>query len=150
MDYLKVFLVLTPQLIAGCLIYLLILKRDEVALVEILSIGGVFGIVTSTIFDQIFVNSQLLPIGWLVPLLIALVVFRIVQKNQAIVLPKIQTEQAFKKTILPILAISAVALGTEWFWLFPSGVLFCFAAFLSIAPKQTYSHILIRLTNLAA
>ena len=150
MDYLKVFLVLAPQLIAGCLIYLLILKRDEVALVELLSIGGVFGIVTSTIFDQIFVNLQLPRIGWLVPLLIALVVFRIMQKNQTIVLPRIQTEQAFKKTILPILAISAAALGTEWFWLFPSGVLFCFAAFLSIAPEQTYSRIAIRLTNLAA
>ena len=150
MDYIKVFLVLAPQLIAGCLIYFLILKRNEVALVELLSIGGVFGIVSSTIFDQIFVNLQLPPIGWLVPLLIALVIFRIVQKNQAIVLPKIQTEQAFKKTILPILAISAAAIGTEWFWLFPSGVLFCFAAFLSIAPKQTYSHIVIRLTNLAA
>ena len=150
MDYLKVFLVLAPQLIAGCLIYLLILKRDEVALVELLSIGGVFGIVTSTIFDQIFVNLQLPRIGWLVPLLVVLVVFRIVQKNQAIVLPKIQTEQAFRKTILPILAISAAALGTEWFWLFPSGVLFCFAAFLSIAPRQTYSRVAIRLTNLAA
>ena len=150
MDYLKVFLVLAPQLIAGCLIYLLILKRDEVALVELLSIGGVFGIVTSTIFDQIFVNLQLPRIGWLVPLLIALVVFRIVQKNQTVVLPRIQTEQAFKKTILPILAISAAALGTEWFWLFPSGVLFCFAAFLSIAPKQTYSRVAIRLINLAA
>ncbi len=118
MDYLKVFLVLTPQLIAGCLIYLLILKRDEVDLVVLLSIGGVFGIVTSTIFDQIFVNLQLPRIGWLVPLLVVLVVFRIVQKNQAIVLPKIQTAQAFRKTILPILAISAAALGTEWFWLF--------------------------------
>ncbi len=74
MDYLKVFLVLAPQLIAGCLIYLLILKRDEVALVELLSIGGVFGIVTSTIFDQIFVNLQLPRIGWLVPLLVVLVV----------------------------------------------------------------------------
>jgi hypothetical protein len=150
MDYLKVFLVLAPQLIAGCLIYLMILKRDEVALVELLSIGGVFGIVTSTIFDQIFVNLQLPRIGWLVPLLVVLVVFRIGQNNQAIVLPKIQTEQAFKKTILPILAISAAALGTEWFWLFPSGVLFCFAAFLSIAPARTYSRIAIRLTNLAA
>jgi hypothetical protein len=150
MDYLKVFLVLAPQLIAGCLIYLLILKRDEVALVELLSIGGVFGIVTSTIFDQIFVNLQLPRIGWLVPLLVVLVVFSIVQKNQAIVLPKIQSKQALRKTILPILAISAAALGTEWFWLFPSGVLFCFAAFLSIAPKQTYSRVAIRLTNLAA
>ena len=150
MDYLKVVLVLAPQLIAGCLIYLLILKRDEVALVELLSIGGVFGIVTSTISDQIFVNLQLPRIGWLVPLLVVLVVFRIVQKNQAIALPKIQTEKALRKTILPILAISAAALGTEWFWLFPSGVLFCFAAFLSIAPKQTYSRVAIRLTNLAA
>jgi len=150
MDYLKVFLVLAPQLIAGCLIYLMILKRDEVALVELLSIGGVFGIVTSTIFDQIFVNLQLPRIGWLVPLLVVLVVFRIGQNNQAIALPKIQTEQAFRKTILPILAISAAALGTEWFWLFPSGVLFCFAAFLSIAPARTYSRIAIRLTNLAA
>jgi hypothetical protein len=150
MDYLKVFLVLAPQLIAGCLIYLMILKRDEVALVELLSIGGVFGIITSTIFDQIFVNLQLPRIGWLVPLLVVLVVFRIGQNNQAIALPKIQTEQAFRKTILPILAISAAALGAEWFWLFPSGVLFCFAAFLSIAPARTYSRIAIRLTNLAA
>ena len=119
MDYLKVSLVLAPQLLAGCLIYLLILKRSEVALVELLSIGGVFGIVTSTIFDQIFVNLRLPRIGWLVPLLITLVVFRIVQKNQTVVLPKIQTEQALTKTILPILAISAASLGTEWFWLFP-------------------------------
>ena len=150
MDYLKVSLVLAPQLLAGCLIYLLILKRSEVALVELLSIGGVFGIVTSTIFDQIFVNLRLPRIGWLVPLLITLVVFRIVQKNQTVVLPKIQTEQALTKIILPILAISAASLGTEWFWLFPSGVLFCLAAFFSIAPTQTYSRIATRLTNLAA
>ena len=150
MDYLKVSLVLAPQLLAGCLIYLLILKRSAVALVELLSIGGVFGIVTSTIFDQIFVNLQLPRIGWLLPLLIVLVVFRIVQKNQTVVLPKIQTEQALTKTILPILAISAASLGTEWFWLFPSGVLFCLAAFFSIAPIRNYSRITIRLTNFAA
>ena len=150
MDYLKVSLVLAPQLLAGCLIYLLILKRSEVALVELLSIGGVFGIVTSTIFDQIFVNLRLPRIGWLVPLLITLVVFCIVQKNQTVILPKIQTEHAFTKTILPILAISAASLGTEWFWLFPSGVLFCLAAFFSIAPTRTYSRIAIRLANLAA
>ena len=150
MDYLKVSLVLAPQLLAGCLIYLLILKRSEVALVELLSIGGVFGIVTSTIFDQIFVNLRLPRIGWLVPLLITLVVFCIVQKNQTVVLPKIQTEQALTKTILPILAISAASLGTEWFWLFPSGVLFCLAAFFSIAPTRTYSRIATRLANLAA
>lgn len=150
MDYLKVSLVLAPQLLAGCLIYLLILKRSEVALVELLSIGGVFGIVTSTIFDQIFVNLRLPRIGWLLPLLITLIVFRIVRKNQTFVLPKIQSEKAFTKTILPILAISAAALGTEWFWLFPSGVLFCIAAFFSIVPARTYSRIAIRLTNLAA
>jgi hypothetical protein len=150
MDYLKVFLVLAPQLIAGCLIYLMILKRDEVALVELLSIGGVFGIVTSTIFDQIFVNLQLPRIGWLVPLLVVLVVFRIGQNNQAIALPKIQTEQAFRKTILPILAISAAALGTEWFWLFPSGVLFVIAAsFLIVTPKK-YSKIATRAASLSA
>ena len=150
MDYLKVFLVLAPQLIAGCLIYLLILKRDEVALVELLSIGGVFGIVTSTIFDQIFVNLQLPRIGWLVPLLIAFVVFRVVQKNQTIVLPKIQTAQAFRKIFLPIVAISAMALGTEWFWLFPSGVLFVIASVVSIATPQKYSRFAIRTASLGA
>ena len=150
MDYLKVFLVLAPQLIAGCLIYLLILKRDEVALVELLSIGGVFGIVTSTIFDQIFVNLQLPRIGWLVPLPIALVVFRVMQKSETIVLPKIQTAQAFRKTFLPIVAISAMALGTEWFWLFPSGVLFVIASVVSIATPQKYSRFAIRTASLGA
>jgi hypothetical protein len=96
------------------------------------------------------VNLQLPRIGWLVPLLVVLVVFRIVQKNQAIVLPKIQTEQAFRKTILPILAISAAALGTEWFWLFPSGVLFVVAAsFLIVTPKK-YSKIATRAASLSA
>ncbi|MFZ9885408.1 MAG: hypothetical protein ACO3ON_08140, partial [Ilumatobacteraceae bacterium] len=75
MDYLRVGLVIAPQFLAGCLIYLLLLKRSEVDLIELVSIGGVFGIVSSTIIDQIFVNLKLPHIGWLVAVLLAVAAF---------------------------------------------------------------------------
>ena len=82
MDYLRVGLVIAPQFLAGCLIYLLLLKRSEVDLIELVSIGGVFGIVSSTIIDQVFVNLELPHIGWLVAVLLAVVTFLQVKRSK--------------------------------------------------------------------
>ncbi|MFM1777108.1 MAG: hypothetical protein RLZZ260_675, partial [Actinomycetota bacterium] len=127
MDYLKVFLVLAPQLIAGCLIYLLILKRDEVDAIELLSVGSVFGIVSSTIVDQIFVNLQMPRIGWLVAMLATVAVFLLIKRSKKIYIPTVNLGTNFRKSIFPIAAISTMALGNGWYWLFPSGVLFTIA-----------------------
>ena len=150
MDYIKVALVITPQFIAGCLLYLLLLKRAEVGLVELLSIGGVLGIISSTIIDQIFVNLQLPRIGWLVSISIIVVAFELCRRRKTIVFATVLWRSEFTKSILPIFAISAMALGTEWFWLFPTGVLFVIAAFFSVSPPRKYSRSAIRVANLAA
>ncbi|MFM7819464.1 MAG: hypothetical protein ACKPAF_01205, partial [Actinomycetota bacterium] len=75
MDYLKVSLVIAPQFLAGCLIYLMLLKRSTVKIVELLSIGGVLGITACTIFDQLFVNLNLPRIGWITAIGIVLATF---------------------------------------------------------------------------
>ena len=150
MDYLRVGLVIAPQLIAGCLIYLLILKRTEVAAVELLSIGSVLGIVSCTIVDQVFVNLQMPRIGWLVAVLATIAVFLSIKRSQKIAIPTVLWKSEFTKSFLPIAAISAMALGTEWFWLFPSGVLFVIAAFFSIVNSPKYAKVLVRVSSLGA
>ena len=150
MDYLRVSLVVGPQLFAGCLIYLLLLKRDDVSAVELLSIGSVLGIVSSTMVDQIFVNLQLPKIGWLVAVFGAISVFLIVQRNQKITIATVNWGSEPGKSFFPIVAISAMALGSEWLWLFPSGVLFVVASFFLIVGAPKFGKILVRLFNLGA
>ncbi len=150
MDYLRVGLVIAPQFFAGCLIYLLLLKRTEVAAVELLSIGSVLGIVSCTIVDQIFVNIQMPRIGWFVAVLVATGAFLVVKQSKKIAIPTVLWKSEFTKSFLPITAISAMALGTEWFWLFPSGVLFVIASFISVATPQKYSRFAIRTASLGA
>ena len=144
-DYLKVAAVLAPQFVAGCLLYLMLLKRPEVGLVELLSVGSVLGIVSSTIADQIFVNLQLPKIGWLVSILVIAVAFVIFQKKKTIAFATILWRAEFAKSILPIAAIAMMALGTEFFWLFPSGVLFVLASFVSMIKTHRFSNTAIRL-----
>ncbi|NBY45349.1 MAG: hypothetical protein EBQ64_05180 [Acidimicrobiia bacterium] len=141
MDYLRVAIVIAPQFLAGCLIYLLVLKRSEVDVIELVSIGSVFGIVSSTIIDQIFVNLQLPHIGWQVAVFLAVVSFLQVKRSKKFVLPRVSLGSDFKKSVFAITAISATALGTEWFWLFPSGVLLVIASSFLIAPPKKYSRI---------
>ncbi|MFM8505863.1 MAG: hypothetical protein ACKOBB_12635, partial [Acidimicrobiaceae bacterium] len=141
MDYLRVGLVIAPQFLAGCLIYLLLIKRNEVDVIELVSIGGVFGIVSSTIVDQIFVNLKLPHIGWLVAVLLAVVAFLQVKQSKKFKLPRLSWGSDFRKSVFAIMAIAAMALGTEWFWLFPSGVLFVIASSFLIATPQKYSKI---------
>ena len=150
MDYLKVFLVLAPQLIAGCLIYLLLLKRDEVDAIELLSVGSVLGIVSSTIVDQIFVNLQMPRIGWLVALLAAVAVFLLIKRSQKIYIPIVKLGPDFRKSIFPIAAISTMALGNGWYWLFPSGVLFTIASFFSITAPKKYTAFVVRVASFGA
>ena len=115
MDYLRVGLVIAPQFLAGCLIYLLLLKRSEVDVIELVSIGSVFGIVSSTIIDQIFVNLKLPHIGWLIAVLLAVVAFLQVKQSKKFNLPKVNWGSDFRKSVFAIMAIAAMALGTEWF-----------------------------------
>lgn len=150
MDYIRVAVVLAPQFVAGCLLYLMLLKRPEVGLVELLSVGSVLGIVTSTIADQIFVNLQLPKIGWLVSVLIISVAFVIFQKKKNIIFATIIWRSEFVRSILPITAIATMALGTEWFWLFPSGVLLVLAAFASIIKLNRFSVLAISFFTVSA
>jgi hypothetical protein len=150
MDYLRVGLVIAPQFLAGCLIYLLLLKRSEVDLIELVSIGGVFGIVSSTIIDQIFVNLKLPHIGWLVAVLLAVAAFLQVRRSKRFNLPKVNWGSDFRKSVFAITAIAAMALGTEWFWLFPSGVLFVIASSFLIATQKKYSKIASGIASLCA
>lgn len=145
MDYVKVALVIAPQFISGCLLYLLLLKRPEVGLVELLSIGSVLGIVSSTIVDQIFVNLQLPKIGWFVSILVIVIAFLVCQLKGAIVFATILWQGELTKSLLPIAAIATMALGVGWYWLFPSGVLFVVAAFVFLTKSQRYSHAVIRI-----
>ena len=150
MDYLRAGLVIAPQFFAGCLIYLLILKRTEVAAVELLSIGFAIGITVSTICDQIFVNLHWPKIGWLLPLALSVVTGSYVLRSKKIVPARIIWRGEFKKTFFPVIAIAATALGTEWFWLFPSGVFLVIAAALMHYPEIRSQKILIRLSLLAS
>ena len=150
MDYLRVGLVIAPQFLAGCLIYLLLLKRNEVDVIELVSIGSVFGIVSSTIIDQIFVNLKLPHIGWLVAVLLAVVAFLQIKRSKKFNLPKVSWGSDFQKSVFAIMAIAAMALGTEWFWLFPSGVLFVIASSFLIATPQKYSKIASGIASLSA
>ena len=150
MDYLRVGLVVAPQFFAGCLIYLLLLKRTEVAAVELLSIGSVLGIVSCTIVDQVFVNLQMPRIGWLVAVFIAIAAFLLIKRSKKIAVPTVLWKSEFTKSFLPITAISAMALGTEWFWLFPSGVLFVVATFFSIVNTPKFGKIIARVFSLGA
>lgn len=132
MDYLKLSLVLAPQLLAGCLIYLLLVRKPNVHLIELISVGGVLGIISSTVFDQIFVNLNYLKIGWLIPLVISLFAILLVRSKAKIQLPTIIWRQERTNGLIPVLAIATVALGTEWYWLFPSGVLLVISVLISI------------------
>ena len=148
MDYLRVSLVIAPQFLAGCLIYLLLLKRSTVNVVELISIGGVLGIATCTIFDQIFVNLDLPRIGWIVMIGLVFMTFYVFKFLLNLEIAKIIWRYELTRSLLPICAISAMALGTEWFWLFPSGVLFVIAASISLAPQKKYSSMLFKLSCL--
>ncbi len=150
MDYLRVGLVIAPQFFAGCLIYLLLLKRTEVAAVELLSIGSVLGIVSCTIVDQIFVNLRMPRIGWLVTVVAAITTFLIIKIRKKIAIPTVLWNSDFAGSFLPIAAISAMALGTEWFWLFPSGLLFVIATFFSMVDKPKFGKIIARIFSLGA
>ena len=150
MDYLRAGLVIAPQLFAGCLIYLLILKRSEVAVVELLSIGFAIGITTSTICDQIFVNLNWLKIGWLLPLLISTIIGSFVIWTKKIVVAKVAWRGEFKNAFFPIVAIATTALGTEWFWLFPSGVFLVISAALMYFPRIRFQRIMVRISLLAS
>ena len=150
MDYLRAGFVIAPQLFAGCLIYLLILKRSEVAVVELLSIGFVIGITTSTICDQIFVNLSWLKIGWLLPLLISTIIGSFVIWTKKIKVAKVAWRGEFKNSFFPIIAIATTALGTEWFWLFPSGVFLVISAALMYFPRIRFQRIMVRISLLAS
>jgi len=150
MDYLRAGLVIAPQLFAGCLIYLLILKRSEVAVVELLSIGFAIGITTSTICDQIFINLNWLKIGWLLPLFISTIIGSFVIWTKKIVVAKVAWRGEFKNAFFPIVAIAATALGTEWFWLFPSGVFLVISAALMYFPRIRFQRIMVRISLLAS
>ncbi len=150
MDYLHVGLVIVPQFLAGCLIYLLLLKRNEVDVIELVSIGSVFGIVSSTIIDQIFVNLKLPRIGWLVAMLAAVAVFLLIKRSKKIDIPTVNLGADFRKSIFPIVAISTMALGNGWYWLFPSGVLFTIASFFSITAPKKYTAIAVRAMSFGA
>lgn len=150
MDYVRVTVVLAPQFVAGCLLYLMLLKRSEVGLVELLSVGSVLGIVTSTIVDQIFVNLQLPKIGWLVSVLMISVALVIFQMKKNVAFPTILWRTEFVASILPITAIATMALGTEFFWLFPSGALFVLAVFVSIIKTHRFSNAAIGLLIVGA
>ncbi len=128
----------------------MLLKRPEVGLVELLSVGSVLGIVTSTIVDQIFVNLQLPKIGWLVSVLMISVAFVIFQMKNNIVFSATLWRTEFAASVLPITAIATMALGTEWFWLFPSGVLLVLAAFVSIIKTNRFSVTAISFLTLSA
>ncbi len=146
MDYLRAGLVIAPQLFAGCLIYLLLLKRTEIAAVELLSIGFAIGITASTICDQIFVNLDWLKIGWLLPLVVSVAIGSYVLWANKIVLPRVAWRGEFKNTFFPVVAIATTALGTEWFWLFPSGIFLVIGASLMHFPEIRLQKILIRLS----
>jgi hypothetical protein len=150
MDYLRVGLVIAPQFLAGCLIYLLLLKRREVDVIELASIGSVFGIVSSTIVDQIFVNLKLPHIGWLVAVLLTVAAYLQIKRSKKFSLPRLNWGSDFRKSVFAIMAIAAMALGTEWFWLFPSGVLFVIASSFLIATQKKYSKIASGIANLCA
>jgi len=145
MDYLKVSLVIAPQFLAGCLIYLMLLKRSTVKIVELLSIGGVLGITACTIFDQLFVNLNLPRIGWITAIGIVLATFFVFKSLLGHETASIVWKNEFRSSILPICAIAIMALGTEWFWMFPSGVFFVTAAFISRAPKKKASSVLFKM-----
>jgi hypothetical protein len=148
MDYFRAALVIAPQIFAGCLIYLLLLKRTEVAAIELLSIGFAIGITASTICDQIFVNLNWPKIGWLLPLALSLVTGSYVLWAKKIDFARIIWRREFKETFFPVIAIAATALGTEWFWLFPSGVFLIIAATLMYFPEFRFQKILTRLSLL--
>jgi hypothetical protein len=148
MDYFRTALVIAPQIFAGCLIYLLLLKRTEVAAIELLSIGFAIGITASTICDQIFVNLNWPKIGWLLPLALSLVTGSYVLWAKKIDFARIIWRREFKETFFPVIAIAATALGTEWFWLFPSGVFLVIAATLMYFPEFRFQKILTRLSLL--
>jgi hypothetical protein len=150
MDYLRVGLVIAPQFLAGCLIYLLLLKRSEVDVIELASIGSVFGIVSSTIVDQIFVNFKLPHIGWLVAVFLAVIAFLQIKRSKKFILPKVNQGSDFRKSVFAITAIAVMALGTEWFWLFPSGALFVIATSFLIATPKKYSRIASGIASLCA
>jgi hypothetical protein len=150
MDYFRAALVIAPQIFAGCLIYLLLLKRTEVAAIELLSIGFAIGITASTICDQIFVNLDWPKIGWLLPLALSLVTGSYVLWAKKIEFARIIWRREFKETFFPVIAIAATALGTEWFWLFPSGVFLVITATLTYFPEFRFQKILARLSLLAS
>ena len=150
MDYFRAALVIAPQILAGCLIYLLLLKRTEVAAIELLSIGFAIGITTSTICDQIFVNLNWPKIGWLLPLFVSIFVGSYILWTKKIVLARVAWQGEFKKTFFPVVSIATIALGTEWFWLFPSGIFLVIAATLMYFPKFGFQKIATRMSLLAS
>ena len=150
MDYFRAALVIAPQIFAGCLIYLLLLKRTEVAAIELLSIGFAIGITASTICDQIFVNLNWPKIGWLLPLFVSIFVGSYILWAKKIVLARVAWQGEFKKTFFPVVSIATIALGTEWFWLFPSGIFLVIAATLMYFPKFGFQKIATRMSLLAS
>ncbi len=150
MDYFRAALVIAPQIFAGCLIYLLLLKRTEVAAIELLSIGFATGITASTICDQIFVNLNWPKIGWLLPLFVSIFVGSYILWAKKIVLARVAWQGEFKKTFFPVVSIATIALGTEWFWLFPSGIFLVIAATLMFFPKFGFQKIATRMSLLAS
>jgi hypothetical protein len=150
MDYFRAALVIAPQIFAGCLIYLLLLKRTEVAAIELLSIGFAIGITASTICDQIFVNLNWPKIGWLLPLFVSIFVGSYILWAKKIVLARVAWQGELKKTFFPVVSIATIALGTEWFWLFPSGIFLVIAATLMYFPKFGFQKIATRMSLLAS
>lgn len=150
MDYIKIALVIAPQFMSGCLLYLLLLKRAEIGLLELVSVGSVLGIVTSTIVDQLFVNLQLPKIGWMFSAMAIVISFGYFKLRKTIAIARISYKSEVANSILPIVAIATMALGSEWFWLFPSGVLLVLAAFVSLIKTNRYSVIAISSLTVSA
>jgi hypothetical protein len=119
---LRVLLVLLAQVVTGGEIYRYFKKSVSLSLVEYSAFGFAFGSLTWLISDQIFISFSLPRVGWLVPLIAALI-------RRFLIRNRVGRNLEIDWQSLPwIFVATLLGLSGEWVWtlpfaLFTTGVL---------------------------
>lgn len=115
----RTIFVLLIQVTSGYQIFKFVFKVDNSNLPEILSFGFTFGTIVSFCSDQIFLNTMLEPIGWLIPAVLIAVAKLFQQRNSVPILtpPPTKNLRVELQTLLLASTVTILFLCLDYLWM---------------------------------
>ena len=116
----KIVVILLLQIFTGKEFYSLFVKSRSISVVEVASVGFSLGALIWLLSDQLFIALSLPHVGWLLPVVIAVISHLRVRANtnrsKTLILPD-------PETVMWVVIASLVGLSGEWVWPFPFALL---------------------------